>query len=196
MMNCGSPRRIGPRVALAVAGGAVAAGALVVACTSSSNSAPPDASLAPDSGLDSTSAPDATATRDAADGGSANAVDAADAFAPDSSDGGSATDAPRDGAPQSCTNLALSDAGAPSICSDSGATSAVLQVNNHCIESVDIWWVDYSCQEVFYQSIPSQQSAGQSSFLTHPWRVRLKDAGPLVKEIPPLGQHLTVVDVP
>ncbi len=107
-----------------------------------------------------------------------------------------AVDQPGTDALQNCIDLAIADAGPPSVCSAMAVTTVALQINNHCTEPVDLWWVNYTCDEVYYQTIQPAQSTQQSSWITHPWRLRLADAGAVVKEIPPLAMTPTVVDVP
>lgn len=144
----------------------LAAASMVAACTTSTNNAAPDASTF-DAGRDA-------ATHDAGQ-------------PEDSGAGDSASDAPR-----SCASLAALDAGAAVTCSTLGDAAAGLVVNNDCTESIDLWWVDYGCAEQFYQTVASGSSATQPSFVTHPWRLRLADAGRVVKEIPPLTGDTTV----
>jgi hypothetical protein len=149
----------------------------------SSRTPPPAETMALDAGNDSA--------------GKATSLDAGADSTSDAASLGitTASDADTD-ALQNCIDLAIADAGPPSVCSAMAVTSATLQINNHCAEPVDLWWVNYTCSEVYYQTIQPAQSTQQSSWITHPWRVRLADAGALVQEIPPLGMATTVVDVP
>jgi hypothetical protein len=98
-----------------------------------------------------------------------------------------------DAGPGTCAPI---EAGVPTTCSVAGTQEAGLVVHNGCTENIDLWWVDYSCVEVFYGQIPTGQQVSQPSFVTHPWRVRRVDAGPVIKEIPPLAAGTTNVQVP
>ena len=99
-----------------------------------------------------------------------------------------------DGTTASCSGFA--DAGPAAACATAGDAAASMVIDNTCAENVDLWWVSYQCTEVFYQQVPAGMTSMQSSFETHPWRIRLPDAGLVVKDIPPLGPGTTNVQVP
>jgi hypothetical protein len=88
------------------------------------------------------------------------------------------------------------DAGAATVCSVGADASASLVVQNNCTQNVDLWWVSYQCSEAFYSTIQAGAAVVQPSFASHPWRLRLPDAGPVIKEIAPLHPGTTVVVVP
>lgn len=54
---------------------------------------------------------------------------------------------------------------------------------NRLKERVLVWWVNYQGQEVLYRELDPQQIYSVSSFVTHPWRVRIKRNGQKVREI-------------
>jgi hypothetical protein len=85
------------------------------------------------------------------------------------------------------------DAGPPTVCSMSVTAEAGLVVVNPCLTPIDLWWVNYECAEVFYATIQGQSHLDQASYATHVWRLRLADAGALIKEIPPLPPGVTTV---
>jgi hypothetical protein len=114
----------------------------------------------------------------------------------DGGDGGHASDAAdASDARKSCADIAL-DAGDATVCAMSADASANLVIQNNCAEGVDLWWVGYQCSEVFYSTIQSGAALMQPSFVSHPWRLRLPDAGPVIKQIGPLPVGSTVVVVP
>lgn len=45
-----------------------------------------------------------------------------------------------------------------------------------------IYWVDYNCQEVYYNTLYPFQAYVQETYVTHPWRVRDAEAGQLLQE--------------
>jgi PEP-CTERM motif-containing protein/von Hippel-Lindau disease tumor suppressor protein len=50
---------------------------------------------------------------------------------------------------------------------------------------VDVWWMNYSANEVFYNSLGPLESYLQLTFVTHPWLIRLRaDNSPLVGFLP------------
>ncbi len=84
--------------------------------------------------------------------------------------------------PSQCSNVSLPEA-APSTCSTDGAP-ALLQLTNACgVEAVDLYWVNYKCQEVFYRQVKPGEMYAQATFATHPWRVRDHATHRLLKEI-------------
>lgn len=90
------------------------------------------------------------------------------------------------------------------VCSMQGAARDVVFKNN-CRREVDVWWVDYSCTEVFAERLGVGGSYRAASFVSHPFRVRTTPAtgapgamkGELLKDFGPLpagtGDHMFAV---
>ncbi|HEY4122037.1 MAG TPA: hypothetical protein VGM56_29425 [Byssovorax sp.] len=82
----------------------------------------------------------------------------------------------------SCAGAALPEAVATT-CSSSGPPM-LLEITNACSdETLDLYWVDFECNEVFYSQIEPGAVRYQSTFASHPWRVRDHATHRLVKEI-------------
>lgn len=63
---------------------------------------------------------------------------------------------------------------------------AELEIENSCGYSIEVFWVNYQCEEASYQVISGGDSWSVTSFVTHPWRIRDEASGDLILEIPPL----------
>lgn len=88
--------------------------------------------------------------------------------------------------PLTCADLVLPETG-PVSCSTDALDLVELAITNDCAgPAVDVYWVDYNCNEIFYARIQPGGSWGIPTFQTHPWRVRNVDTGALMREIPPL----------
>ncbi len=88
--------------------------------------------------------------------------------------------------PLTCDDLVLVEA-LPAICSAQATDLIDLTVVNDCVgTAVDVYWVDYGCNEVFFARIQPGGSWAIGTFQTHPWRIRNVDTGQLMREIPPL----------
>ena len=149
-----------------VAAGVIAAGAVGVALTRTADDHPtPVVAVAPSGGAPSVApalVPDLGSTGGAApaaasghDDGAAAAVDA-------------------------CMMHPLPD-GRPTACSKKGKP-VPFDLRNTCAGDVDIFWVDYDCQEVFHHRLPNGESWTQVTQDAHVWRVRDHATHALVKE--------------
>jgi hypothetical protein len=75
---------------------------------------------------------------------------------------------------------------APTTCSGLGQPSAtsILFVNNAPC-TLEAWWIDFACNEVFYADIPPNGGTlNQPTFETHVWRLRAAGTEQLLVEIP------------
>lgn len=91
-----------------------------------------------------------------------------------------------------CADLVLPEQ-APATCSVQALDFASITINNDCQEvAVDVYWVGYSCNEIFFARIEPGGNWGLQSFQTHPWRIRNGDTGELMREIPPLAADTTL----
>lgn len=61
--------------------------------------------------------------------------------------------------------------GGGGVCSHSGPNVPITFVNNTSAP-VDVFWIDFGCNEVFYYTIAAGASRTQSTFITHPWIIR------------------------
>src|SRR6185369_3237404 len=84
----------------------------------------------------------------------------------------------------SCTDVSLPDA-APTVCSTPGEPLLLELVNTCGTETLDVYWVNYQCKEVFYKELTPGETWTQSTFVSHPWRVREHQSHRLVKEVAP-----------
>lgn len=68
-------------------------------------------------------------------------------------------------------------------CSKEGSRQASITFVNNTNRQVDIYWVNYQCEEVKYNTLRPGQSYRQRTYVTHPWRVRDSQTGTIVGEI-------------
>jgi hypothetical protein len=78
-------------------------------------------------------------------------------------------------------------------CSSQDNQTVEVEFDNTCGFAIDVYWVNYFCEEEFYQAISAGNSWSTTSYATHPWRVRDAKTGALILEIPPLQANTTVV---
>jgi hypothetical protein len=69
----------------------------------------------------------------------------------------------------------------PTVCSVPGHRERI-EVVNTCADDVDLFWIDYKCRESFVGRVAPGQQLGQTTYDTHPWRVRDHATHRLVKE--------------
>jgi hypothetical protein len=55
--------------------------------------------------------------------------------------------------------------------STSGSTPAAIDFENHLSYAVDVFWIDYAGDRVFYNTLGANSSYVQATFLTHPWLI-------------------------
>jgi hypothetical protein len=73
----------------------------------------------------------------------------------------------------------------PVVCSGQGQPAASLSVTNDAPCTIELWWVNFACQEVFYDYIdPNGGSVVQPTYETHVWRLRAGGTHELLREIP------------
>jgi hypothetical protein len=87
-----------------------------------------------------------------------------------------ATEAPAD----QCAARPLPDA-PPTTCSRRGKASP-FDLRNTCAGDVDVFWVDYDCQEVFHRRLANGDAFQQVTQDSHVWRVRDHATHALIKE--------------
>jgi len=68
-------------------------------------------------------------------------------------------------------------------CSTAWSSTANLKIHNNHSQKVDLYWVDYQCNEVKYTTINPGYTVVQPSFITHPWRIRESGSGKLLKQV-------------
>lgn len=61
--------------------------------------------------------------------------------------------------------------------STSGVQTAQIDFVNHLTQTVDIYWINYSGDRVFYNALAGDSSYIQDTFITHPWLVALAGSG-------------------
>ncbi len=67
-------------------------------------------------------------------------------------------------------------------CSREGKRQASITFVNDTDRQVDIYWVNYQCQEVKYNTLSPGQSYRQRTYITHPWRIRDSQTGTTLGE--------------
>jgi hypothetical protein len=73
----------------------------------------------------------------------------------------------------------------PAVCSTDGDTHAPLAAVNNAPCAIDMWWVDYNCQEEYFGTVdPNGGTWSSDTWETHPWRIRLTGSEVLLEEIP------------
>jgi hypothetical protein len=82
---------------------------------------------------------------------------------------------------RACTEL---PAHPPLVCSAISTTPTSIRFVNDCGRRVAVYWVDYTCGEKFYLSLGPGESYTQSTFVTHPWRLRDETTHALVLDVP------------
>ncbi|GAB4232310.1 MAG: hypothetical protein Kow0049_15200 [Stanieria sp.] len=80
-------------------------------------------------------------------------------------------------------------------CSVESNTPTQITFTNNTANPVNLYWVNYECQEVQYQTIQPQASYTQDTFVSHPWRIRDSQTGELLKEFTPTSATATEVVV-
>ena len=50
---------------------------------------------------------------------------------------------------------------------------------------IEAWWVDYQCHEELYDTVQPGRQVVESTFVTHPWRLRAAGSEQLLLEIAP-----------
>jgi len=112
----------------------------------------------------------------------------------DSTDGGEESSSGGDDStgdtPLTCQDLALPEVPAMA-CSTESIDLATLTIHNDC-EGVraELYWVGFGCEETLYATIEAGDSWTQSTYLSHPWRIRNASSGVLMREIPPVAGDL------
>jgi hypothetical protein len=79
----------------------------------------------------------------------------------------------------SATGTALGAA----VCRTSANTSVNVSFANNTTGAVDIYWVDYNCQERFYKTLAAGAAYTQQTYLTHVWRVKKQSNGAVLKQV-------------
>ena len=59
----------------------------------------------------------------------------------------------------------------------SPSTAARIDFVNHLNTAVDVYWIDYSGNRVFYNTLAADSSYIQGTFITHPWLIALAGSG-------------------
>jgi M6 family metalloprotease-like protein/CSLREA domain-containing protein len=76
----------------------------------------------------------------------------------------------------------LTVTGSSQLCSTGGGSSASVQFVNNSSVAVNVYWVNFSCQEVLYRTLQPGASYTQGTFVNHPWRVRNVQTGAVMGE--------------
>ncbi|HVH42773.1 MAG TPA: hypothetical protein VM925_10540 [Labilithrix sp.] len=84
----------------------------------------------------------------------------------------------------SCETVSVRE-GPPQLCSVPGRPVRMEVVNGCASEAVDLFWVDYGCKEIFYKRLEPGATFEQSTFDTHPWRIRSAQSHKLLRDVSP-----------
>ena len=71
----------------------------------------------------------------------------------------------------------------PAECSIEGKDEIVNYWENSTAGPVDVYWVDYDCNEVYYYTLEPDESIGQITYRTHPWRFIDPTTGEVIRSI-------------
>jgi hypothetical protein len=66
--------------------------------------------------------------------------------------------------------------------STSSASTAVIDFDNHLSYAVDIYWINFTGDRVFYGTLAANSSYVQGTFLTHPWLIVQAGSGDTTAE--------------
>ncbi|MFP6685759.1 MAG: hypothetical protein VB934_13645 [Polyangiaceae bacterium] len=76
---------------------------------------------------------------------------------------------------------------APTLCSENSDSKVSLTISNVCMsEAIEVFWVNFNCNEVSYGSYNPGNSFVIQSYKSHPWRVRNATTQVLLADIPPV----------
>ena len=78
-------------------------------------------------------------------------------------------------------------------CSTGWSNTANLKIVNNYSQYVDLYWLDYQCNEVKYVTIYPGGTHVQPSYVTHPWRIRESGTGKLLKQVTLNNSGTTVI---
>lgn len=76
-------------------------------------------------------------------------------------------------------------------CSQKADQKVDVTFTNKTNESVDLFWVDYNCQEQPFGTLEPDKSLVFSTFVTHPWHLRAADGTLLAETIPVSAEAYT-----
>ncbi|MEZ5535325.1 MAG: hypothetical protein R3F02_06835 [Thiolinea sp.] len=76
-----------------------------------------------------------------------------------------------------------------------GVNAVSVQINNQLPFAVDVFWLDYQGREKRYKTLEPGEGYTQSTFETHPWRVRQQHSGEEIALYIPDGKPQQVFDV-
>jgi hypothetical protein len=69
-------------------------------------------------------------------------------------------------------------------CSKESTAQSPLTIVNNSSAPVGVWWVDFKCNEKLYDVVPANGGRKtESTYATHPWRLRSDPSKELLKEI-------------
>jgi WD40 repeat protein/cell division protein FtsB len=80
----------------------------------------------------------------------------------------------------------------PAQCSVEGRDEIVNYWENQTDGQVDVYWVDYDCNEVYYYTLGPGESIGQITYRTHPWRFIDPATGEVIKSIVAENDQATI----
>ncbi len=63
----------------------------------------------------------------------------------------------------------------------------LLELVNDCDEPLELFWVNAECREVSYGTLLPGAHRFQGTVATHPWRLRSRQSGALVRDVEPTG---------
>ncbi len=61
--------------------------------------------------------------------------------------------------------------------STSGTTPASIDFVNHLSYAVDVYWINYSANRVFYKTLGAMSDYVQPTYITHPWIIATAGSG-------------------
>lgn len=91
------------------------------------------------------------------------------------------------------TNVQAAQPNSLQTCSTGWSNTANLRIYNNSDKYVDLYWVNYQCQEIKYTTLNPGTTVLQQSYVTHPWRLRESVSGKLIKQVTLNNTGTTVV---
>ena len=80
-------------------------------------------------------------------------------------------------------------------CSTEGSTAVQITFRNNSSADLYVYWVDYGCSRVYYETIPAGESVQQGTYITHVWEFVNPSTGAIIKTHT-VGKEGEVVDIP
>lgn len=82
-----------------------------------------------------------------------------------------------------------------SLCSELATVEVVVTFINNTSETVNVYWLDYQCQEILYATLRPGMRLEQSTYVLHPWRVRSASTQTVLMDYAPTSAEPAIVSI-